>query len=111
SVGPHGFYWFGLQKQHADVPATAPVTTQGAGSLVVERHGLPLFQVGTDWREIFGRPHRVDLERSLLSYVRERRWFGGKGKTVRNATVERHFRVDAPSGEWELVHFAIEYAR
>src|SRR5690606_28622468 len=73
TLGPHGFYWFGLQKERADVPATATVTTRAPVTTVaVERQSLPLFRVVSDWREIFDRPHRVDLEKALLAYIRER---------------------------------------
>ena len=48
---------------------------------------LPTLTVAGNWEEVFQAPGRSALERLLPDYLRRRRWFGGKTRTVRSATL------------------------
>jgi maltose alpha-D-glucosyltransferase/alpha-amylase len=70
TLGPHGFYWFSLEQEEARVP-------ESGGTLVVDGR----------WDTLLADPGLQQLERVFPAYLRSRRWFASKAKTVTNATV------------------------
>jgi maltose alpha-D-glucosyltransferase/alpha-amylase len=71
NLGPFAFYWFALEK------VSKPEAT----------NDVPLLDVRGKWNEVFASPA---LGRALARYVRSRRWFGGKTRTITNITVRDH---------------------
>jgi len=52
------------------------------------RSEFPTLTIQGSWEEIFQVPGRAALERILPDYLRPRRWFGGKTRTIRSVTLQ-----------------------
>ncbi len=73
TLSPHAFFWFALENRAA---ATQQIATPELRLSVAE-----------EWTEILeGKPRR-ELERALPDYLRPRRWFGSKAKTIKTALI------------------------
>jgi maltose alpha-D-glucosyltransferase/alpha-amylase len=66
NLGPFAFYWFSLEPQAVGV---------------VEPEEVPLI-TARKLEEVLSEQHRQELERALVRYIRSRRWFAGKARTV-----------------------------
>ncbi len=76
TLGPHSFYWFSLEREEAvEVPAGGPVEREAA------------LAVGRDWTELLRGRGRTQLEDALPAYLRARRWFGGKARSIRGLSL------------------------
>jgi maltose alpha-D-glucosyltransferase/alpha-amylase len=82
TLGPHGLYWFLLEKQVEDVAAwRAPV-------VVEEIESLPVLEVAGGWNEVLqGAARRQLEERVLPAFLRSQRWFGGKARQIERVTL------------------------
>lgn len=67
NLGPFAFYWFSLETQEA----AAAITHIDVPEIPTRR-----------WSELFSDRHREALNGAILSYVRKRRWFAGKARTI-----------------------------
>jgi maltose alpha-D-glucosyltransferase/alpha-amylase len=65
NLGPFAFYWFSLERRVEE--RAAPV------------EDVPLVGAKT-WDEVFA--DRDHLQRAITRYLRSRRWFGGKARTI-----------------------------
>ncbi|HEX7193059.1 MAG TPA: putative maltokinase, partial [Thermoanaerobaculia bacterium] len=88
NLGPFAFYWFALEK----------VTREAALS-----EDVPLLDARGKWSEVFAAPA---LGRAIARYIRSRRWFGGKTRTIANVKVRDHVPL-APSSVLALL--TLEY--
>ncbi len=96
SLGPHAFYWFSLQPKEA---------TQ---ETLVIRTGEPPTVTVASWDEVFTEPTRAVLNRLLPYFVRERRWFRGQGRLIRQAEI--HDVVPLPKSRSYLLLVRVEYS-
>ncbi|HKB81035.1 MAG TPA: maltose alpha-D-glucosyltransferase, partial [Thermoanaerobaculia bacterium] len=71
NLGPFAFYWFTLERQRSEATLAEDV---------------PLIQART-WSELFADRQRNQLSEAVLRYLRSRRWFGAKDRTVRSFEV------------------------
>jgi len=87
TIGPHGFYWLALR---------AP-----ADLLVGDRTWkAPALNVAAKWSAELVRT----LERDLLpSYLPTCRWFGGKGRVVRDMRIAKEILLETDAGALRLV--------
>jgi len=90
TLGPHSFYWFLIEE---------PREEDGA-IVAAPQVGLPLLKVAGSWEAVLGGASMPDLERVLPAYLRQCRWFGGKGQSIRRVWVRDVIRVpeDQPRG-------------
>jgi maltose alpha-D-glucosyltransferase/alpha-amylase len=79
TLGPHGFYWFALERQREDVSARP-----GRGHDLRDV-AVPTLAWTGDWHELFTGDGRGRLEGALEELLAPRRWFGGKARKVRAA--------------------------
>jgi maltose alpha-D-glucosyltransferase/alpha-amylase len=98
TLGPHSFYWFSL-----DQPRAAEVAPSGD-------QALPELTVEETWEEIFGPRVRSALEWILAGYLGRCRWFGGKARKVRSATVAETFRIEYGERAAHVVMLRVGYA-
>jgi maltose alpha-D-glucosyltransferase/alpha-amylase len=73
TLGPHAFYWFALELRNAE-------TVHSDGSPETSR--MPLLTLAGSWDEIFESSARSVLESVLLDFLKTRRWFGGKARSI-----------------------------
>jgi maltose alpha-D-glucosyltransferase/alpha-amylase len=91
NLGPFAFYWFTLERQTSDA-ASEELASLGARTL----------------SEVFADRNRASLERALIGYLRTRRWFGGKARTISSVAVRD--RIALPSDAGVLAIVEVEYA-
>ncbi len=92
TLGPHGFYWFELEPQEVEEATEAGAPEPAIPSLSAPGGRETIFQ---------GRA-KTALEALLPDYLRGRRWFGGKGRTVREVRIVDAIQVtrSAESRSW-----------
>src|ERR671934_323855 len=84
TLGPHAVYWFSLQPQRVEI--TAPEERGREAS-------LPVLGVRRSWEELFdGRDHDRQLS-ALPGYLRERRWFAGKSRRLKEVRLAETIRI------------------
>ena len=89
-LGPHDFYWLALEPADLDTQITA---------------ARPTLTATGAWTSILAEG-RAGLARALVAYVRERRWFRGKARAIKHATILETVRT----GDGEaLVLLGVEY--
>jgi maltose alpha-D-glucosyltransferase/alpha-amylase len=77
SLGPHAFYWFALEPQRAEAPL----------AITAPEAAVPTLTVAGSWESTFRGKGKAALEAILPYYLRARRWFGGKGRTIRSVDI------------------------
>jgi maltose alpha-D-glucosyltransferase/alpha-amylase len=92
NLGPFAFYWFTLERQRIEVAATEDV---------------PLLPA-TNFEEVFSDRNRPALGHALETYIRSRRWFSGKARTITSLQVAE--AVELPSDAGQLTFLRIDYA-
>ncbi len=96
SLGPHGHFWFLLQKQEKEIP-----TIKGLD--------LVTLQVRRHWTEILEKNTRAKLEKQVLpDYLKAQRWFGGKARRIRKTTIIDHRAMDQQKSSLVL-NVKVEY--
>ena len=82
-LGSYAFFWFAIRQ-----PTALRVdTATGAGQAAAPETQLATLEVEGDWDDVFEGPPRLALERLLPSFLASRRWFGGKARTIRTASI------------------------
>jgi maltose alpha-D-glucosyltransferase/alpha-amylase len=83
TLGPHAFYWFAIRH-----PVALHLETVAAPSAETSREGqFPALEVRGNWEAIFEGAAKRGLEKVLPGFFATRRWFSGKAKTVRAASL------------------------
>src|SRR2546427_9292098 len=77
TLGPHSFYWFGLER---------PRTVEAAVSATDEARP-PRLRVKGPWQNVFEAEAGATLAAALPALLRTRRWFGGKALEIKAATI------------------------
>jgi maltose alpha-D-glucosyltransferase/alpha-amylase len=77
TLGPHAFYWFRLEPVAADEALMDEIVLERAASLRVQG----------SWENALRGEGRDALEAVLPTWLRGRRWFGGKARRIESASV------------------------
>ncbi|MGZ7079839.1 MAG: putative maltokinase, partial [Thermoanaerobaculia bacterium] len=93
NLGPFAFYWFALAKQ-----STEALTLTTDAPTISARN----------WSEVFAGRNRDALAAAILRYLRSRRWFAGKARTVTSLTLRDRIPMSRASIWLALVE--VEYA-
>jgi maltose alpha-D-glucosyltransferase / alpha-amylase len=96
TLGPHSFYFFSLER-----PSYA--------TALPAEDELPEIQVSAGWEELFRKENYPKLGRILIPYIRQRRWFGGKARTIQRATVSNTIPSSQKSPDAFFVFVQLEY--
>ena len=100
TMGPHAFYWFALQPR-----ATPMLSSDGAAASA----SLPEIRVAGGWENALTGPPKERLENVLLGYVRNRRWFAGKARGLKSASITNLVPVPGAAGDPYLAAVVISY--
>src|SRR5262245_4257881 len=82
TLGPHGFFWFALEPPVSRVSQPAGPTEQTA-----------TLTVRGSWEDLLRGTQRGELEATLPAFLRPRRWFGSKARTIKSTALQEAFRV------------------
>src|SRR6185369_3311123 len=86
NLGPFAFYWFELRRQAAPQIGDE----------------LPLVNA-KKWDEIFSDRNRDALQRAIGRYIRTRRWFAGKARTINTVTIRDTVQLSREAGQLAIV--------
>ncbi|TVR71433.1 MAG: maltose alpha-D-glucosyltransferase [Sphaerobacteraceae bacterium] len=100
TLGPHSFYWFSLEPQRVEL---LPETSAPG------ERTLPVLNVTGEWSKILTARGRGSLEDVLPAYLRDRRWFGGKGRVIKSARVKDAIPLDNTGAGVFLAMVLVEY--
>jgi maltose alpha-D-glucosyltransferase/alpha-amylase len=101
TLGPHSFYWFSLESKQ---PEQIDLSTAPAEVLV------PTLTLSGEWKDLYARGRKPALEATLLGYIRQRRWFGGKARNIRSSAIQDVIAIPYGMSEAHLILFRIEYS-
>jgi maltose alpha-D-glucosyltransferase/alpha-amylase len=100
TMHPHAFYWFSLQ------PRAAP-TIQSDGARTPA--SLPEIAVEGGWESALVGEAKEKLENLLLAYIRQRRWFAGKARRLKTASIADVVTVPGAEGTSYLTTVLVTY--
>jgi maltose alpha-D-glucosyltransferase/alpha-amylase len=89
TLGPHSFYWFAIEPAREEMLTPSWLSDDGEA---------PLQAVSGRWQSLFAEAGTPTLAKHLPSFLATRRWFAGKGRTVRSATIEEAIPMPARAG-------------
>jgi maltose alpha-D-glucosyltransferase/alpha-amylase len=98
TLGPHTFYWFALE------PPRLPET-----SLPTQEVRLPTLEVTGSLENLFHGEAKVALEAILPTYLKERRWFGGKARRMKSVRLVEAITVPFDDAEAFVTLLQVEY--
>ena len=101
TLGPYAFYWFSLesrQPEHIDLH-TAPSGIS-----------IPTLAISGGWQDLYERNNRTMLEASLLDYIRQRRWYGGKARYPQSAKIQDVITIPYATCMANLTLIQIDYS-
>jgi maltose alpha-D-glucosyltransferase/alpha-amylase len=97
TLGPHSFYWFELKQ-------TGTVYVRPTG----EKTDMQV-TVQASWTNAFSGRARASLEKRIIGYIQAQRWFGGKGREIKEATFIETVPVSFDSVRACITQVQIEY--
>jgi maltose alpha-D-glucosyltransferase/alpha-amylase len=97
TLSPHSIFWFSLE------PASRTQDEAQATRL------CQLIEVADSWEEVLLGEAKAQLEFCLPSYLRARRWFGGKGREVKAVGVRETVPLLIEAGQAYLAILLVEY--
>ena len=101
TLGPHSFYWFSLQPRAVPI-----VSSDGAVPAAV----LPEIKVTGGWDSVLFGSAKERLESVLLGYIRQRRWFAGKARRLKSASIVDAIEVPGVDRSAYLLTILVSYA-
>jgi maltose alpha-D-glucosyltransferase/alpha-amylase len=93
TLSPHAAFWFDLQP-------VAPNVSSRAGEVL---------RVAGGWENLLNNGSRARLETCLISYLRHRRWFGGKGRPIKSLQLRDVVPFALESAKAFLLILSVEY--
>ncbi|HWC30358.1 MAG TPA: maltose alpha-D-glucosyltransferase, partial [Dehalococcoidia bacterium] len=101
TLGPHSFYWFSIEPARIEATALTWLNEDGEA---------PVLRYAGSWQDLFAEDAGNALSRYLPSFLATRRWFAGKARPVRSATIEESVLVrNGPSPAF-LCFLTVSYA-
>ncbi len=104
TLGPHGFYWFLLESEEQ-----VQERIEVRGGRPRSPSQLPELRPRERWEEVFEGRRRQRLEGYLVEYLRNQRWFAGKGREIRSGTLVDTFPLPLSDIHARLALFRVEY--
>ncbi|MFO7707083.1 MAG: maltose alpha-D-glucosyltransferase [Desulfobacterales bacterium] len=100
SLGPHSFYWFYLTPPQTVAEGTAPK---------VEEAPLPVLETDGGWEGFFNSKAAARLEHILPGFLTRIRWFGGKARPLKHASIMDVIPLAKGSRHWAIVLVRVDY--
>ncbi|MFP4148495.1 MAG: maltose alpha-D-glucosyltransferase [Nitriliruptoraceae bacterium] len=87
TLGPYQYLWFALERDPASV--TLSKLPEFAGDVQADdaEVALPQVTVAGEWTALLRGPGRGRLEAALPDVLQRQRWFGGKARSIRGASL------------------------
>ncbi|HYM96749.1 MAG TPA: maltose alpha-D-glucosyltransferase, partial [Candidatus Sulfotelmatobacter sp.] len=101
TLGPHAFYWFSMQPK-----PTPQLQSDGAKPAAI----VPDISVIGGWEAALVGASKERLETVLLGYIRQRRWFAGKARRLKSATIADVVGIPGHEGTAYITSVVVGYA-
>ena len=101
TLSPHSFYWFNLEPEEV---------VEKPYEIGTEPEKLPVFEAQDGWEEIFAGGVPAKLEKQVPPYIRGQRWFGAKGRRIKNSAVRELLPVRDKILTGVIVFIDLQYA-
>lgn len=106
TLGPHSFYWFSLQPV---VEPTLSVTEVSPAAPRAADH-LPALTAKDKWYHVLDGRGGNALTKLLPEWLQKRRWFSGKAKSIRTASITDTVRLEHDqNGDVQLLFVEVDY--
>jgi maltose alpha-D-glucosyltransferase / alpha-amylase len=102
TLGPHAFYWFAMQPR-----AVPNIQSDGAQPVAA---ALPEVRTTGGWESALVGGAKERLENVLVRYIPARRWFAGKARRIKTATISDVITVPGSEANSYLTSVVIGYA-
>ena len=100
TLGPHTFYWFSLEQQQVD---------GGPMALAEMEQGIPEIALSGGWESLFEGGQRRKVTELLGDFLERQRWYGGKGREIRQVAILDDIPVKADSDQAHILLAEVEY--
>jgi len=100
TLSPFAFYWFSLESRRP--VEISPTATPAELS-------VPVLNIRGGWPDLLKREIRPFLATVLLSYMRQKRWFGGKARHPRAASIRDFVSIPFNGSGAQFIFVNIEY--
>jgi maltose alpha-D-glucosyltransferase/alpha-amylase len=100
TLSPYAFYWFSLELRQPE-----QVNLQTRPGEV----SLPTLPLAAEWKDLYKRRTKPMLEAALLSYMRQRRWFGGKARGINSVEIQDVITMSYDMAVAHLALLKVEY--
>jgi maltose alpha-D-glucosyltransferase/alpha-amylase len=101
TLGPHSFYWFSLEPQRAPSGTSAWINPDGE---------VPLATYRGNWEDLLQNQESTVIARALPAYLNSRRWFAGKARRVRFASISEAVPLRRPPSGAFLTLISVGYS-
>jgi maltose alpha-D-glucosyltransferase / alpha-amylase len=96
TIGPHGFYWFLLQKQEEEL------------ELIAE--DAPVVMEVSSWEEVFAtRNKKLLQDRIFPKYFKHCRWFGGKARVIQKMEITQNIPIPVKEEDASILIIEVSY--
>ena len=101
TLSPYALYWFSLKSKETE---TSDLLSPVKESL------FPTLTLTGDWKNLYNRRARTALSAALLSYIKQRRWFGGKARHISSGNILDVISVPFETSIAHLIIIQIVYS-
>ncbi|HLI26638.1 MAG TPA: maltose alpha-D-glucosyltransferase [Chloroflexota bacterium] len=109
TLGPHSFYWFLLEPERVALGTSSPARVGWEAEVRPAPELAPTLTLTDGWEELVVGRARPTLASLLPNYLRARRWFGGKARTIQGARVLDAIPLPTDNGSCYLTLVQVEY--
>jgi len=101
TLSPYAFYWFSIESRQPEMIdlQTRPVEVS-----------VPTLTLAGEWKDLYKPERRSMIEAALLSYIRQRRWFGGKARYTHSVEIQDVIALPYDTSVAHLVLVTIQYS-
>ncbi|MFC1893049.1 maltose alpha-D-glucosyltransferase [Chloroflexota bacterium] len=101
TLSPYAFYWFSLESRQLE-----RIDLHTAPSEI----SVPTLAISGDWQDLYKRGNRTVLEASLLGYIRQCRWYGGKARYPQSAKIQDVIAISYGTALANITLIQIDYS-
>jgi maltose alpha-D-glucosyltransferase/alpha-amylase len=106
TISQHAFCWFALQRR----PVRRPGPQRSYEVHAAGEPEIPLLVIRGSWESCLSGPAQADFAAALAARLPAYRWFAGKARTIRAATVVESIPLPAPAGASRALLLLVEVA-
>ncbi|MBM4448244.1 MAG: maltose alpha-D-glucosyltransferase [Chloroflexi bacterium] len=100
TLSPFAFHWFSLESRQAiEISPTATPSELP----------VPVLRISGGWADLLKREIQPFLGTVLLSYMRQKRWFGSKTRRPRTASIRDFVSIPLNGSSTQFIFLNIEY--